>query len=224
MFCCRLACHDTLEVPQYHSLLFIWNMFCCRLACHDTLEVPQYHRGGAGVVYLLFIWNMFCCRLDCHDTLEVPQYHRGGRGVVTLPPSRGGGVPWTSNSAPYMYNLNPPNKKNNTTFKNLNPSPPKKTRKTHFSDHLKANPKGTISTNPHTETNPETRPSVLCPRLGPLLCLRGLRAPRSLPRSLPQRFAQAQLYPSEPKPPPQEEVEEVEHFAPQEPAERSGAL
>ena len=29
-------------------LLFIWNMFCCRLDCHDTLEVPQYHRGGAG--------------------------------------------------------------------------------------------------------------------------------------------------------------------------------
>ena len=105
-------------------LLFIWNMFCCRLACHDTLEVPQYHRGGggsvfvvylehvllstclprhsrsttvpqgeAGVVYLLFIWNMFCCRLACHDTLEVLQYHRGGGGVVTLPPSRGGGGP-----------------------------------------------------------------------------------------------------------------------------------
>ena len=82
MFCCRLACHDTLEVPQYHRggagvvyLLFIWNMFCCRLACHDTLEVPQYHS-------LLFIWNMFCCRLACHDTLEVPQYHRGGGGSV----------------------------------------------------------------------------------------------------------------------------------------------
>ena len=96
-------------------LLFIWNMFCCRLACHDSLEVPQFvvylehvllstclprhsrsttvPQGGAGVVYLLFIWNMFCCRLDCHDTLEVPQYHRGGRGVVTLPPSRGGGGP-----------------------------------------------------------------------------------------------------------------------------------
>ena len=92
-------------------MLFISNMFCCRLACHDTLEVPEYHRGGggsvfvvylehvllstclprhsrsttvpqgeAGVVYLLFIWNMFCCRLACHDTLEVPEYHRGGRG------------------------------------------------------------------------------------------------------------------------------------------------
>ena len=143
MFCCRLACHDTLgstTVPQGEAgvvyLLFIWNMFCCRLACHDTLEVPEYHRGGggsvfvvylehvllstclprhsrsttvpqgeAGVVYLLFIWNMFCCRLACHDTLEVPQYHRVGRGVVTLPPSRGGGVPWTSNSAPYMGNI-----------------------------------------------------------------------------------------------------------------------
>ena len=47
---------------------------------------------------------MFCCRLACHDTLEVPQYHRVARGVVTLPPSRGGGgVPWTSNSAPYIY-------------------------------------------------------------------------------------------------------------------------
>ena len=113
-------------VPQGEAgvvyLLFIWNMFCCRLACHDTLEVPEYHRGGggsvfvvylehvllstclprhsrsttvpqgeAGVVYLLFIWNMFCCRHACHDTLEVPQYHRVGRGVVTLPPSRGGG-------------------------------------------------------------------------------------------------------------------------------------
>ena len=69
-------------VPQGEAgvyLLFIWNMFCCRLACHDTLEVPEYHRG-AGVVYLLFIWNMFCCRLACHDTLEVPQYHRGRRG------------------------------------------------------------------------------------------------------------------------------------------------
>ena len=82
MFCCRLACHDTLEVPQYHRggagvvyLLFIWNMFCCRFACHDTLEVPQYHS-------LSFIWNMFCCRLACHDTLEVPQYHRGGGGSV----------------------------------------------------------------------------------------------------------------------------------------------
>ena len=48
---------------------------------------------------------MFCCRLTCHDTRSttVPQ---GGRGVVTLPPSRGGGgVPWTSNSAPYMKNM-----------------------------------------------------------------------------------------------------------------------
>ena len=27
-------------------------MFCCRLACHDTLEVPQYHRVGRGVVTL----------------------------------------------------------------------------------------------------------------------------------------------------------------------------
>ena len=137
MFCCRLACHDTLEVPQGEAgvvyLLFIWNMFCCRLACHDTLEVPQYHRGGggnvfvvylehvllstclprhsrstvpqgeAGVVYLLFIWNMFCCRLACHDTLEVPQYHRGGAGGSDPSPFAGGGVPWTSNSAPYIY-------------------------------------------------------------------------------------------------------------------------
>ena len=47
-------------------------MFCCRLAYHETLEVPQ---GGAGVVYLLFIWNMFCCRLACHNTLQVKQYH-----------------------------------------------------------------------------------------------------------------------------------------------------
>ena len=34
--------------PYYWYLLFIWNMFCCRLACHDTLEVPQYNRGRRG--------------------------------------------------------------------------------------------------------------------------------------------------------------------------------
>ena len=109
MFCCRLACHDTLEVPQYHrggggSVFVVYLEHVLLSTClprHSrSTTVPQ---GGAGVVYLLFIWNMFCCRLACHDTLEVPQYHRGGRGVVTLPPSRGGGVPWTSNSAPYIH-------------------------------------------------------------------------------------------------------------------------
>ena len=88
MFCCRLACHDTLEVPEYHrggggSVFVVYLEHVLLSTClprHSrSTTVPQ---GEAGVVYLLFIWNMFCCRLACHDTLEVPEYHRGGGGSV----------------------------------------------------------------------------------------------------------------------------------------------
>ena len=90
MFCCRLACHDTLEVPQYHSLLFIWNMFCCRLACHDTLEVPQYHRGGGGSVFVVYLEHVLLstCLPRHSRSTTVPQ---GGAGGSDPSPFAGGG-------------------------------------------------------------------------------------------------------------------------------------
>ena len=80
MFCCRLVCHDTLEVPQFHrgggdSVFVVYLEHVLLSTClprHSrSTTVPQ---GGRGVVYLLFIWNMFCCRLACHD--------RGGGGSI----------------------------------------------------------------------------------------------------------------------------------------------
>ena len=52
-------------------------MFCCRLACHDTLEVPQYHRGGGGgsvfVVYLEHVLLSTCLPRHSRST-TVPQF------------------------------------------------------------------------------------------------------------------------------------------------------
>ena len=63
-------------------LLFIWNMFCCRLACHDTLEVPQYHRGGGGgSVYLEHVLLSTCLPRHSRST-TVPQGGRGGSVFV----------------------------------------------------------------------------------------------------------------------------------------------
>ena len=60
-------------------LLFICNMFCCRLACHDTLEVPQYHRGRGSVfvIYLEYVLLSTYFPRNSRSTI-VPQGGAGG--------------------------------------------------------------------------------------------------------------------------------------------------
>ena len=73
-------------------LLFIWNMFCCRLACHDTLEVPQYHRGGGGSVFVFYLEHVLLstCLPRHSRSTTVPQ---GGAGGSDPSPFAGGGGP-----------------------------------------------------------------------------------------------------------------------------------
>ena len=52
---CWLKYHSSKERWGVVYLLCIWHMFCCRLTCHDILEIPRYHRGVGGTVFALYL-------------------------------------------------------------------------------------------------------------------------------------------------------------------------